>query len=249
MSHYQHLELCSFLFWPAAQHSLGIFLSTSWLDALLLSCSPYTDLSIFTLRGLFFSSVFKVSIRLVAAARESKKEEVGGGTLALVKYEIHSPSTDLWIFILRGLLFWSLCKVSIWLAAAAPESAVEEASSTEVEMLVEAVVVSSLFRSWSRRLFFRLISEGDFFWYLTVGAWAGFPEESNQKEKLGPILIENSKLNPSSNFVFESSRHCFPIEDWSFSSLLEAIVRVSKLQLRSDLAELQTPTEGWQEQW
>ena len=74
-------------------------------------------------------------------------------------------------------------------------------------------------------------------------------EQDTQKEKLGPILIENSKLNPLSNFVFESSTHCFPIEDWSFSSLLEAIVRVSKLQLRSDLAELQTPTEGWQEQW
>ena len=58
------------------------------------------------------------------------------------------------------------------------------------------------------------------------------PDVSKQNEKLDPILSENLKANPWFLSVFESSRHCFPIQDGSFWSLLEAIVGVSKQKAR-----------------
>ena len=47
-----------------------------------------------------------------------------------------------------------------------------------------------------------------------------------------PMLSEIFKVNPWFVSVFECSRHCFPIQTWSFSSLLEAIVGVSKQKAR-----------------
>ena len=79
----------------------------------------------------------------------------------------------------------------------------EGMSKTEVEMLAEVVVSFS----FSSRLLW-------FFRYLTIGAGIGFriPEVSKQNEKLDPILSENFKVNPWFVSVFESPRHCFPIQ-------------------------------------
>ena len=99
----------------------------------------------------------------------------------------------------------------------------EGMSKTEVEMLAEVFVSFS----FSSRLLW-------FFRYLTIGAGFGLriTEVSKQNEKLDPILSEYFKVNPWFVSVFESSRHCFPIQTWSFSSLLEAIVGVSKQKAR-----------------
>ena len=77
-------------------------------------------------------------------------------------------------------------------------------------------------------LWFLLIAERDFsLLSLGLGLYLRGVQTLNRMRNWIQYWVRTSFVS-----VFESSRHCFPIQTWSFSSLLEAIVGVSKQKAR-----------------